>query len=163
VPFLRPERDWERIDIYVPRDPPSGRLPCVVLFYGGGWGGKVMGGVAGEIEPLLEKGYVVAVPDYVLGASNPVPLAVWDGAEAIRFAARSQEPVTWFVAGKLGDRRRQFNPPREIPWLAIDADSGRLHGTPPRTGVYPLIVTASTGQEADLQCDARQVIITVRE
>ncbi len=89
VPFLCKEREWERIDIYVPKDSSEKKLPCVVLFYGGGWGGKNMGGVANEIQPLLEKGYVVAVPDYVLGASHPVPLAIWDGATAIRFLRKN--------------------------------------------------------------------------
>jgi hypothetical protein len=84
VPFLAPERDWERLDIYVPKNAPGDRLPCVVLFYGGGWGGKVTHG-AGEMRALLGRGYVVALPDYVLGATDPVPAAVWDGAAAIRF------------------------------------------------------------------------------
>jgi LysM repeat protein len=84
VPFLVPEREWERIDIYVPKNVPGERLPCIVLIYGGGWGGKVTHG-ADEMRALLARGYVVALPDYVLGAANPVPSAVWDGAAAIRF------------------------------------------------------------------------------
>jgi hypothetical protein len=84
VQFLPAGRDWERMDIYVPKAAPQERLPCVVFFYGGGWGGKVMWG-KDNTQLLLDSGYVVAVPDYVLGAQQPVPLAVWDGAAAIRF------------------------------------------------------------------------------
>jgi hypothetical protein len=55
-----------------------------VFYYGGGWGGKVTWG--GEnFKVLVDNGYVAAMPDYVLGAQQPVPLAVWDGAAAIRF------------------------------------------------------------------------------
>jgi acetyl esterase/lipase len=41
VKFLPEERDWERVDVYVPAVPKEERLPCVVFFYGGGWGSKV--------------------------------------------------------------------------------------------------------------------------
>ncbi len=85
VVFLPPERDWERMDIYIPKGASEARLPCVILFYGGGWGGKVGVGIKPALLALLAEGYVVAVPDYVLGAKHPVPLAIWDGAAAIRF------------------------------------------------------------------------------
>jgi acetyl esterase/lipase len=84
VSFLPAARDWERVDIYAPKESAEKKLPCVILFYGGGWGGKV-GGFKPNIEALLKRGYVVAVPDYVLGAQQPVPLAIWDGAAAVRF------------------------------------------------------------------------------
>lgn len=85
VPFLPEARDWERVDVYVPKEPADAKLPCVVFFYGGGWGGKVTGGLAPEMKQLLARGYVVALPDYLLGASQPVPQAIWDGAAAVRF------------------------------------------------------------------------------
>jgi len=84
VKFLPEARDWERMDIYVPKNAKEERLPCIVFFYGGGWGGKVMWGNE-NVRVLLDNGYVVAQPDYVLGAQQPVPMAVWDGAAAIRF------------------------------------------------------------------------------
>jgi len=82
--FLADSRDWERLHVYVPKDANGGRLPCVVFFYGGGWGGKVCWGNDNN-QVLLDHGYVVALPDYVLGAQQPVPMAVWDGAAAIRY------------------------------------------------------------------------------
>jgi len=85
VPFLPEARNWERIDVYVPKAPADAKLPCVIFFYGGGWGGKVTGGVTAEMKELLARGYVVAMPDYLLGASEPVPQTIWDGAAAVRF------------------------------------------------------------------------------
>lgn len=82
--FLPDERDWERMDIYVPTNTTRGKLPCIVWFYGGGWGGKVLSDRK-NFSALVEAGYVVALPDYVLGAQQPVPMAIWDGAAAIRW------------------------------------------------------------------------------
>jgi dienelactone hydrolase len=84
VPFLPESRDWERMDLYVPKDAKEPKLPCIVFIYGGGWGGKVTWGKE-NFTALLDNGYVVAMPDYVLGAQQPAPMAVWDGAAAIRF------------------------------------------------------------------------------
>jgi hypothetical protein len=84
VRFLSEDREWERIDIWAPKNAPPGGAPCVILIYGGGWGEKVTIG-ADSIRVLLDRGYVVAVPDYVLGAQQPIPLAIWDGAAAVRF------------------------------------------------------------------------------
>ncbi|MEI6232946.1 MAG: alpha/beta hydrolase [Planctomycetota bacterium] len=93
--FLPEAREWERIDVYVPKDSKDaergGRLPCVVIFYGGGWSGKVAGGMPKEMKALLARGYVVAMPDYVLGAAVPVPQAIWDGGEALRYLRRNAE------------------------------------------------------------------------
>ena len=85
--FLPDSRDWERIDIYVPKSGKKAqreKFPCVLLIYGGGWRGKVTFSKE-NIQTLLDHGYVVAVPDYVLTAQQPVPMAVWDGAAAVRF------------------------------------------------------------------------------
>jgi len=83
APFLQPQRDWERIDIHVPKAAGKGPLPCVVLLYGGGYGDKVL--PFAQAEPLLARGFVLAVPDYALGTGNPVPLCAWDAGNAIRF------------------------------------------------------------------------------
>ena len=82
VQFLPAEPDWERMDIYVPKNTTDSKLPCIVWFYGGGWGGKVVGDLK-NFHALLDAGYVVAMPDYVLGAQQPIPMAIWDGAAAI--------------------------------------------------------------------------------
>ncbi len=41
VRFLPEARDWERMDVYVPKSSKEKRMPCIVFFYGGGWSGKV--------------------------------------------------------------------------------------------------------------------------
>ncbi|MFT5524618.1 MAG: hypothetical protein ACI9HK_002575 [Pirellulaceae bacterium] len=86
VRFLPASRAGERIDVWVPQDDKSeSPLPCIVIFYGGGWSGKVAGGLQKDIAELVARGYVVALPDYLLYANEPVPMAIWDGAHAIRW------------------------------------------------------------------------------
>ena len=85
VRFLPDFRTGERIDVWVPKaGKPDERLPCIVIFYGGGWAGKVAG-FQSDIAELVARGYVVAMPDYLLHAGEPVPSAIWDGARAIRW------------------------------------------------------------------------------
>ena len=82
--FLPEGRDWERLQVHVPVKAAEQKLPCVVFFFGGGWAGKQCWSNENNLI-LLERGYVVALPDYVLGAQTPEPLAEWDGAAAIRY------------------------------------------------------------------------------
>ncbi|MDP6523446.1 MAG: hypothetical protein QGH15_04415 [Kiritimatiellia bacterium] len=84
IPFLQPEREWERMDVWVPRTPAEGKLPCVVAVFGGGYGDKA-GGFINDARPLLSKGFVIAAPDYALQTDAPVPLCAWDVANAIRW------------------------------------------------------------------------------
>jgi acetyl esterase/lipase len=84
IVFLKPERQWERMDVWVPKAPADGRLPCVVAVFGGGYGDKV-GGFINDARPLLERGFVVAAPDDALQTDAPVPLCAWDVAAAIRY------------------------------------------------------------------------------
>ena len=83
LPFLRPQRDWERIDIYIPKNAKGDKLPCVVAVYGGGYGDKVL--PLKQVLPLLDRGYVLAVPDYALQIFGAVPLCSWDIANAVRW------------------------------------------------------------------------------
>lgn len=84
IAYLEPSRDWERMDIWVPKPAPERKLPCVVLLYGGGYGDK-QGGFIQDARPLLSRGFVLAAPDYALLTDAPVPLCAWDVANAIRF------------------------------------------------------------------------------
>lgn len=84
IVFLQPQRQWERMDIWVPKTPANGKLPCVVAVFGGGYGDKA-GGFINDARPLLSRGFVVAAPDYALKTDAPVPLCAWDVANAIRF------------------------------------------------------------------------------
>jgi hypothetical protein len=89
IPFLDPAREWERMDVWVPKTPDTGRLPCVVVIYGGGYGEKNM--PVKDWRPLLDRGYVVAAPDYALQSRTPVPLCAWDIACAIRHLRTNAE------------------------------------------------------------------------
>ena len=40
IQYLQPEREWERMDIWVPHSPAQGKLPCVVAVFGGGYGDR---------------------------------------------------------------------------------------------------------------------------
>lgn len=82
--FLSSSRSWERIDVWVPEGVDKS-MPCIVLFYGGGYGGKVTGGFREHITQFIARGYVVAMPDYILGAAQPEPQVFWDGAAAIHW------------------------------------------------------------------------------
>jgi WD40 repeat protein len=88
VPFLPAERTWERMDIHVSKNATGDRLPCVVSLYGGGWTGKVLWNQR-NTQTLLDHGYVVATPDYVLGCQHPRPMAAWDCAAAIRLLRKN--------------------------------------------------------------------------
>ena len=83
IGYLGADRDWERLDVWVPKDKPQPRMPCLVNLYGGGYGGKVVDVTV--VRSWLAKGWVLAQPDYVLGSNLPVPLCSWDVADAIRY------------------------------------------------------------------------------
>ena len=82
IPFLQEERDWERVDVWVPKGL-NGPAPCVVVIFGGGYGDK--NAPTAHIKPLLEAGFVVAMPDYVLQAQMTEAIACWDIDASIRF------------------------------------------------------------------------------
>jgi hypothetical protein len=84
IDFLTPQREWERMDVWVPKEPADGKLPCVVAVFGGGYGDK-MGGFINDARPLLKRGFVVAAPDYALQTNAPLPLCSWDVGNAIRY------------------------------------------------------------------------------
>ena len=85
VEFLQGGRDWERLDVYIPKSAkPGDKLPCIVNVYGGGYGQKGAGALKTSSQPMIDRGYVVVTPDYVLGAYAPETLASWDVANAIR-------------------------------------------------------------------------------
>lgn len=88
VPFLPADREWERVDIHVPKNAKENKLPCLLYLYGGGWSGKVLWDQKNS-QVLLDNGYVVASPDYVLGCQQPLPMAAWDCAAAIRFLRKN--------------------------------------------------------------------------
>ena len=70
--------------------------------------------------------------------------------------------ITWHVCGRRGNvLDRSANPARIIPWLEIDARSGRLHGTPTAPGYAVVLVVATTRDGTRELADARQIVVSV--
>ncbi len=142
VRFLPAARDWERMDVYVPKSSKEERMPCIVFFYGGGWSGKVTWG-KDNFKALLDHGYVVAMPDYVLGAQQPVPMAVWDGAAAIRYlranAAKYRiDPERIAVMGlSAGGWLVQYLAPSDSSTLCVQGKKGESQAFFPMLEPHP--------------------------
>jgi hypothetical protein len=67
----------------------------------------------------------------------------------VQFHADHAEGASWFVGGKTGEQYREFdgqrfNPPRHIPWMSMDANTGVLSGVPRAAGVFPVIISCTT-------------------
>ncbi len=84
VAYLGPHRDWERLDIWLPKARSEPAAPCAVFVYGGGYGGKRC--LPPELfKAFLSRGWVVAQPDYTLGNPHAVPMSQWDVAASVRW------------------------------------------------------------------------------
>jgi hypothetical protein len=94
----------------------------------------------------------------------------------VEFEASTPEGVStdvrpiWVISGRVGLKYRPHNPPRTVPWMQIDRDTGTLTGVPRAPGVYPVIVsvfvTTDTRGRLDRDqtvADARLIVITVTE
>jgi hypothetical protein len=80
-----------------------------------------------------------------------------------RFAATG-EGVRWYLSGRRGNVvDRGKNPPKLVPWLAIDRETGLLSGTPDAIGYAVVLVTAVAGDGAEARCDSRRVLVAARE
>lgn len=105
LPFLAADRT-EKLDLYLPAPPATGKLsPAVVWIHGGGWaGGTKNEARAKNICGILAKaGYVAISVDYRLGA-GAWPTNLFDCKNAVRFlranAAKYQiDPDRIAVAG----------------------------------------------------------------
>ncbi len=82
IAFLGEHRSWERLYVWTPKTG-TGPHPCIVVYYGGGWGGKEV--PMNWVKPLIERGYAIAIPDYALNSSMPEWQCIWDGAAAVRY------------------------------------------------------------------------------
>jgi acetyl esterase/lipase len=146
IAFLEPERAWERMDIWVPKRPAEGPLPCVVVVYGGGYGEKNF--PAKDWRPLLSRGYVVAAPDYALKTCTPVPLCAWDVADAIRFlrahaATYRIDPERvglwgWSAGGWIAQDLCYAGPERVVTARWKDPDNRKVAGLFPMRRPRPL-------------------------
>jgi acetyl esterase/lipase len=73
----------QTLDIWAPADPPAGKLPVVIFWYGGGWtkGDRAAYAFAGRA--LAKDGFLVVIPDYRKVPDVLFPAFLDDGAEAV--------------------------------------------------------------------------------
>jgi acetyl esterase/lipase len=84
--FLAPDRA-EKLDLYLPADPPPGILsPALVWIHGGGWRGGTKNEARAKnvCTTLARAGYVAVSVDYRLGA-GAWPTNLYDCKNAVRF------------------------------------------------------------------------------
>jgi hypothetical protein len=68
----------------------------------------------------------------------------------------------WVISGRLGLKYRPYNPPRTVPWMQIDPDTGVLTGVPRAPGVYPVIVSAFVTTDTRGRLDREQTVADAR-
>lgn len=73
------------LDLYKPAEH-EGKLPAIVLYFGGGWQNGRPGLFAALAQGLAQKGYVTIVPNYRLSGEAPFPAPVHDCKAAVRWA-----------------------------------------------------------------------------
>ena len=79
----------QRLDIYRPKNiAASAKLPVIVFFYGGRWSGGSRSDYRFVAARLVERGYVVVIPDYRKYPNVKFPAFVEDGAAALGWVHR---------------------------------------------------------------------------
>jgi acetyl esterase/lipase len=73
----------QTLDIWAPADPPAGKLPVVIFWYGGGWAKGDRAAYAFAGRALAKDGFLVVIPDYRKVPDVLFPAFLDDGAEAI--------------------------------------------------------------------------------
>jgi len=76
-------QEWQKLDIYTPKNAQSKKLPVIVFFHGGRWseGSKDMYAFVGKA--FADKNYIVAIADYSKYPDVKFPSFVEDAAKAI--------------------------------------------------------------------------------
>ncbi len=86
IPYADPGSPRQRLDLYLPQNPKSDKLPVIVFFHGGGWaqGDKASG--AGKLMPFLLTGqYAGVCAGYRLSGEAQWPAQIHDCKAAIRW------------------------------------------------------------------------------
>ena len=73
----------QTLDIWAPADPPAGKLPVVIFWYGGGWANGDRAAYAFAGRALAKDGFLVVIPDYRKVPEVHFPAFLDDGAEAV--------------------------------------------------------------------------------
>ena len=78
-----PISEKQKLDLYIPDM--DGPMPCLVWIHGGAWLSGSKDGLPGEVDTLLDHGYVVASIDYRLSGEAIFPAQIQDCKAAISF------------------------------------------------------------------------------
>lgn len=127
----------QKLDIWAPEAAPSGKLPVVIFWYGGGWAKGDRAAYAFAGRALAREGFLVVVPDYRKVPQVRFPAFLEDGAEAVAW-------VQGNIAGHGGDPARMaFMGHSAGAWQAVmlALDTGRLASA----GADPGMVRAAVG------------------
>ncbi|MEO7277197.1 MAG: alpha/beta hydrolase, partial [Sphingomicrobium sp.] len=76
-----------KLDVWVPANRPTGPLPVIIFFYGGGWVTGERGDYGFAARAFASRGFVVVVPDYRLVPQVRFPTFIEDGALAVKWTA----------------------------------------------------------------------------
>ena len=75
-----------KLDVWVPANPPATPLPVIVFFYGGGWVSGDRGDYGFAGRAFAAQGFVTIVADYRLVPEVRFPAFLQDGALAVKWA-----------------------------------------------------------------------------
>ena len=73
------------LDLYLPKKPPAGKIPCVMVVHGGGWRSGDKTRFARFAVALAEKGVAAACIGYRLKPEVDIPQCVEDAKAAVRW------------------------------------------------------------------------------
>ena len=102
IPYADTANPRHRLDLYLPKNRKSDKLPVIVFFHGGGWmqGDKAYG--AGVLMPFLRAGQYAGVSvGYRLSGEAQWPAQIYDCKAAIRWL-RENAPKYGLDAGHIG-------------------------------------------------------------
>lgn len=91
----------QRLDVYLPANPPEGPAPVVVFFYGGAWDSGKKANYRFVGRTMAARGFVVVIPDYRVYPEVVFPGFVEDAAAAVAWTLDR-------AAGFGGDTSRVF-------------------------------------------------------
>lgn len=86
IPYADTDNPRQRLDLYLPKNPNSNKLPVIVFFHGGGWTGGDKSKEAGWLMPFLRTGQYAGVSaDYRLSGEAQWPAQIYDSKAVIRW------------------------------------------------------------------------------
>ena len=86
IPYADTDNPRQRLDLYLPKNPNSNKLPVIVFFHGGGWMKGDKFEEAGRLMPFLRAGqYASVLADYRLSGEAQWPAQIYDSKAVIRW------------------------------------------------------------------------------